>query len=165
MLIHCAAERRPDACENDAERVKRLNVALPEQLAALATEFDFGLYYISTDYVFPGDAPEGGYEPTDMAAPTNAYGQSKLDGERVVVKAFDQGVRGCVIRVPVLYGQVERNDESAVNVLVNSVRAIDSGKEVKMDDWATRYPTNVDDVGFVLAQLLTCAPLASLRIA
>jgi dTDP-4-dehydrorhamnose reductase len=40
------------------------------------------LVYISTDAVFPGD--RGGYTEDDPTGPVNAYGRSKLEGERLV---------------------------------------------------------------------------------
>lgn len=72
---------------------------------------------------------------------------------------------GLVLRVPVLYGDVlERNggkgnSESAVNVLMDAVwRAQEQDsegkpKEVIMDDWAIRYPTNTEDVSRVCADI------------
>lgn len=54
------------------------------------------------------------------------------------------------MRVPVLYGEVEENKESAVNVLMDAVqKAQEKDAQVKMDDWAARYPTNTEDVGRV----------------
>lgn len=58
--------------------------------------------------------------------------------------------RGVVLRVPVLYGEVEKPGESAVNVLMESVWKVqEKGASVKMDHWALRYPTNTEDVGRV----------------
>lgn len=58
---------------------------------------------------------------------------------------------GVVLRVPVLYGQVEGNWESAVNCLMDVVVGAGKGegKRVKMDHWALRYPTNTEDVARV----------------
>lgn len=57
---------------------------------------------------------------------------------------------GVVLRVPVLYGPVKQNSESAVNVLVDAVwKAQDANAGIQMDDWALRYPTNTADVGRV----------------
>jgi hypothetical protein len=55
-----------------------------------------------------------------------------------------------VLRVPVLYGSVESNAESAVNVLMDVVmKAAEGDKTVDMDHWALRYPTNTEDVARV----------------
>ena len=65
-----------------------------------------------------------------------------------------------MLRVPVLYGPTEprgNNKESAVNVLMDSLEKSQK-EQVKMDDWAIRYPTNVEDVARVcldIAKLYT----------
>ncbi|BGO94059.1 hypothetical protein NBRC10512_003692 [Rhodotorula toruloides] len=154
-VVHCAAERRPDAVEADPEAAKKLNIAVPAHLSALSrsSAHPFALIYISTDYVFDGHAPSTGYEPDAKTGPTNAYGESKLAGEEAVLEGLKQGGKGCVLRVPVLYGKAEKHSESAINILVDSVRKAAAGQLVKMDDWATRYPTNVTDIARVLVDL------------
>lgn len=41
----------------------------------------------------------------------------------------------------------------AINVLIDGVKKSAAGEMVKMDDWATRYPTLGDDVARVIQQL------------
>ena len=50
------------------------------------------------------------------------------------------------------YGPVSKNSESAINVLLDIVRD-QSGKQYKMDHYATRYPTNVLDIASFLVRL------------
>lgn len=67
-----------------------------------------------------------------------------------MLSAFSEAGReglGVVLRVPVLYGPTEKNAESAVNVLMDTVLKVQDGSKVKMDHWALRYPTNTEDVG------------------
>lgn len=122
-----------------------------EILIQAAAAKDSFFIYISTDYVFPGTAGQAPYKAQDEPSPTNTYGQTKRDGEEVVLK-YPATV---VLRVPVLYGPTEpadNNQESAVNVLMDSLYK--SQKEpVKMDDWAIRYPTNVQDVARVCVDI------------
>lgn len=79
------------------------------------------------------------------------YGETKRDGEKVVLEVTRETGSGVVLRVPVLYGKAEKNAESAVNTLVDAVWKAQDKKNtrVKMDDWAQRYPTNTEDVGRV----------------
>lgn len=148
-----AAQRFPDKVDKDPEAARALNVQTPSLLSRLSTARDITLIYISTDYVFPGRPGDAPYSASATPAPTNLYGQTKLDGENVVLdefkKAGKQG-QGVVLRVPVLYGHAEMPAESATNVLMDAVwKAQTQGEKVKMDHWAIRYPTNTEDVARV----------------
>ena len=50
------------------------------------------------------------------------------------------------------YGPTPKNADSAVNVLLDVVQD-QSGKQYKMDHYATRYPTNVIDIAGFLIRL------------
>ena len=107
------------------------------------------LIYISTDYVFPGRPGEAPYAADDKPDPPNLYGQTKLHGEKAVITATAANGLGLVLRVPVLYGDAEKPEESAVNVLMKAVWDAQEAKGIIMDDWAQRYPTNTEDVARV----------------
>jgi hypothetical protein len=49
FVIHCAAERRPDAAAADEAKATKLNAEVPAQLAKLSVALGFRLVYISTD--------------------------------------------------------------------------------------------------------------------
>jgi len=99
---HAFADISPTA--QNPEAAKKLNIAVPALLSTLSRSPSnpFFLLYISTDYVFDGHAPPTGYEPDAKTAPTNLYGESKLQGEVETLKGIEAGGRGCVLRVPVL---------------------------------------------------------------
>ncbi|KAK0539318.1 Vacuolar protein sorting-associated protein vps5 [Tilletia horrida] len=156
-IIHTAAERRPDVVENDPDASHAINVEVPAHLARLSAELDPSplLINISTDYVFDGHRPP--YKVSDAPNPLNAYGVSKLAGERAVTRHGKPG-SSTSVRVPVLYGRTAagKNDESAVNVLLDAIRppADPAQPQKKMDACAVRYPTNVEDVARVLVDLV-----------
>lgn len=103
--------------------------------------------------MFPGVPGEAPYKPQSPPKPTNVYGQTKLDGEKAVLKYPGT----LVLRVPVLYGPADDNKESAVNVLMDALYK--SQKEpVQMDDWAIRYPTNTQDVARVCVDIAKTKP-------
>lgn len=139
--------------DKDPEGTRALNVVATRSLAKLCAARSILLIYISTDYVFSGKEGEAPYEADAPTAPTNLYGQTKLDGERAVLEEYGAAGRqglGLVLRVPVLYGSAEMPSESAVNVLLDLVwKAQEDGARIKMDDWQLRYPTNTEDVGRV----------------
>ena len=57
-----------------------------------------------------------------------------------------------MLRVPILYGELEFVSESAVTFIFNAVK--DSSKESIQDHYARRYPTDVADIASVIRQLL-----------
>ncbi|OTA67807.1 NAD(P)-binding protein [Hypoxylon sp. EC38] len=149
VVVHCAANRFPDMCDKDPRAARAINVEATRMLASLCAARNIFLIYISTDYVFPGKPGEAPYEADAKPQPTNLYGQTKLDGEHVVLEEYQKAGKaglGVVLRVPVLYGDAELPSESAVNVLMETVwKAQEPGAKIKMDHWALRYPTNVCD--------------------
>jgi len=145
VIIHSAAERRPDWCSDHKEATYYLNVTVTEQIAQLAKEVDAWLLYISTDYVFDGENP-----PYAANAPTNPlsyYGETKREGELQVWKHLNGAG---VLRLPLLYGDVEYLEESAATVLAKSVL---EKKPVSIDDWQVRYPTFVEDAALACRKL------------
>jgi dTDP-4-dehydrorhamnose reductase len=149
-VVVAAAERRPDVCENEPALARALNVDSLGFIASAAQEIGSWILSISTDYVFDGTRPP--YQPDDAPNPLNAYGRSKLDGERALLQS---GARSCVLRLPLLYGPVIDWGESAVTSLTPAI--VESAREVApavMDAWATRYPTFTPDVAVVIRQLL-----------
>ncbi len=66
--------------------------------------------FISSDYVFDG-RKKGPYTEMDEAGPLNVYGQSKLAGEREVLKILP---RALVVRTQSLFGVYGRNFVEAV---------------------------------------------------
>lgn len=144
-IVHCAAERRPDLCEMDTERTMQLNVGLTGVLADEAAQLGAWLLYLSTDYVFDGSSPP--YAPDSAPNPLNFYGRSKLEGELEVRRCLADF---CILRVPVLYGQVEYIDESPITIIAREVL----NKQQHFNNWAIRYPTHVADVAVVIRQIL-----------
>ncbi len=149
VIIHSAAERRPDVSEKDPAGTQRLNVGATAALAQWAAAHRAFLIYISSDYVFDGTAAP--YTPTSKTHPINGYGQSKLDGEHAVQSA---GGDAAILRVPILYGEVETLDESPVTVLAKNMLSARPGERLAMEHWATRYPTHTGDVAAVLRQMV-----------
>jgi len=147
FVIHSAAERRPDKVDGDKEGTHSLNVSATLNICKMAASVGAPVLYISTDYVFDGDnAP---YKPDDVTNPLNYYGQTKLEGEGEVLKTSSGNI---VLRVPILYGEVEFVDESAVTTLFKCVK--DASKVTVQDHYARRFPTLVDDVADIIQQII-----------
>lgn len=152
-VVIAAAERRPDVCENDPALARALNVDAVRYVAEAANRRGAWVLSISTDYVFDGTHPP--YRVDAQPSPLNAYGRSKLEGERALTETSPLG---CVLRLPLLYGPIVDWTESAVTSLVPAIAAsagtAPDAKAAVMDAWAIRYPTWTPDVAFVIRQML-----------
>jgi dTDP-4-dehydrorhamnose reductase len=82
-VINAAAYTAVDRAESDEDLATCINGKAPEAMATACAELGIPFVHISTDYVFRGDglAP---WTPSISAAPQNAYGRSKLRGEKAV---------------------------------------------------------------------------------
>lgn len=162
LIVHSAAERRPDVVDRDPSAAERLNVGATALLAERAAATGARFIYLSTDYVFDGKAPP--YTVDAKPAPLNAYGRMKLAGEDAVRTAYS-GIGDeafAILRIPILYGRVENLAESPVTELAAKLL---EGHTFKVEDWAMRYPAHTDDVAravsVIAAQLMQAAPHAA----
>lgn len=87
ILINCAGLADVDRAERDPELANTLNHTVVENLTTLQLEFGFRFVHISTDYVFSGE--QGKYRESDLPAPVNEYGKSKLHGEAAAARSRD----------------------------------------------------------------------------
>jgi dTDP-4-dehydrorhamnose reductase len=81
-IVNCAALADLDACENNPDLAKRLNMDLPRQLARACKTRSIPLVHISTDAVFDGEK-DGFYTEDDKPNPLSVYAKTKLDGESI----------------------------------------------------------------------------------
>lgn len=83
VIVNAAAFTAVERAEEDPVRAMRINAEAAGELAALAASRGALIVHYSSDYVFDG-AKAGPYVESDVPAPLNAYGRSKLAGERAV---------------------------------------------------------------------------------
>ncbi|KAJ2388159.1 hypothetical protein GGI23_006115 [Coemansia sp. RSA 2559] len=147
-IIHCAAEKSPQAAAANRTAVEQINVKASGQLARAASKQGAFLVYVSTEYVFDGRNPP--YAEDSATNPLNVYGQTKLDGERAILGACPKGA--AVLRVPLLYGETIDPAESAFDGLIKMLGQ-SRGKTVEVDAWQHRFPVCTDDVARVLVDM------------
>ena len=104
-VVHCAAYTAVDGAEDEPELAMRVNRDGTRFVAQAAAEAGARFVYVSTDYVFDGEATAP-YLPEAPTAPRNAYGRTKLEGERA---ALASQVGALVVRTSWLYGEGGRN--------------------------------------------------------
>ena len=100
VVIHAAAWTDTTACERDPERAITINGTGAGIVAVACGSVGGKMLYVSSNEVFDGEASEPYTEDAATRA-INAYGQSKLEGERAVSAATE---RYCLIRTSWLYG-------------------------------------------------------------
>jgi dTDP-4-dehydrorhamnose reductase len=106
VVVNAAAWTDVDGAETQEDAAGAINGAAVRNLAAACAGTGARLLHPSTDYVFPGDAAEPIAEDAPTA-PINAYGRSKLLGERAVLELLPE--RGYVVRTAWLYGKQGKN--------------------------------------------------------
>lgn len=89
LVIHCAAMTDVDGCARDPLAAYRANALGTHNVALAAQRARAPLLYISTNEVFDG-AKATPYLEWDEPRAINAYGASKLAGERIVTALLDQ---------------------------------------------------------------------------
>jgi dTDP-4-dehydrorhamnose reductase len=100
IIINTAAFHKVDLCETEVLSAFEVNAYGVRNLALAAREMDSVLVHFSTDYVFEGTGSRP-YTEDDLPNPVNAYGISKLAGEKFVRYLWPKSF---VIRTCGLYG-------------------------------------------------------------
>ena len=85
-VINCAGYTAVDQAEAEEELATLVNGTAVGVLAAYCTNIGIPMVTFSTDYVFDGQKREP-YVESDPTDPINAYGRSKLVGERLALEA------------------------------------------------------------------------------
>jgi len=85
-VINAAAYTAVDRAEEEEPIATRINGEAPGTMARACAALGIPLVHVSTDYVLDGSGITP-WRPDDHPAPQNAYGRSKLAGERTIVQA------------------------------------------------------------------------------
>ena len=104
-VVHAAAAADVERCEREPSWAQAVNAEGTRRIAEACQRLDAWLLYVSTDYVFDGTKSTP-YVETDVPAPLNVYGRSKLGGEMQVQATAP---RWAIVRTAWLYGHVGRN--------------------------------------------------------
>jgi dTDP-4-dehydrorhamnose reductase len=105
VVINATGYTDVDGAETNQAIAGRINADGPRNLARVCGDLDALLVHYSTDYVFAGRADRP-YRVDDEPDPINAYGRSKLAGDRAIA---DAGCRYLVVRTSWLFATRGRN--------------------------------------------------------
>jgi dTDP-4-dehydrorhamnose reductase len=102
VVINTAAFHNVPLCEEQTARAMEVNCLAVYHLAGICAERNIRLITFSTDYVFDGKQRVP-YSETDLPAPLQMYGISRLAGEQAALAAAPN--HSYVIRTSGLYGE------------------------------------------------------------
>jgi len=131
VIINAAALTNVDHAEREPDLARQLNEVAPGVMADEARHIDAPLVHYSTDYVFDG-VRSTPYEETDEPNPINAYGASKLAGERRVAAANGPHL---IIRTSWVYSR------TGAGFVATILRQLSSAAELRVVADQTGSPT------------------------
>jgi len=140
VVVHAAANSKPDDCEADKEGCLLQNVTATAYLLNAAKDLAKPPHfiYLSTDFIFGDNGP---HSEEDEAAPLNFYGESKLKAE-TLVKA--SGLAYTIIRPVFIFGKVW---QGLRNDFLQWVKTnLEQHKPIKVVSDQQRTPTFVTDL-------------------
>jgi dTDP-4-dehydrorhamnose reductase len=105
VIVNCAAYTAVDKAESDREMAFLINATAVDYLVDAARQSNASLIHVSTDYVFDG-TQNTPYTEDDVAIPETAYGQTKYEGENLILYS---DINGMVIRTSWLYSTFGNN--------------------------------------------------------
>jgi dTDP-4-dehydrorhamnose reductase len=131
VIVNATAYNNVDRAESEPDLAMRVNGVAPGIMAEEAKRLGAILIHYSTDYVFDGELDRP-YSEDDPPNPVNAYGISKLAGERAV-----EAVGGChlILRTSWVYSS------RGSNFVLTVLRLAREKPELTMVDDQTGSPT------------------------
>jgi dTDP-4-dehydrorhamnose reductase len=153
IVLNAAAWTAVDDAEEHEADALRVNAHGPVNLALSSSRIRARMIHISTDYVFDGQANTP-YIVNSPTEPMNAYGRTKLAGEKAVLKSGD--INNCVVRTAWLYSEHGKNFAKTM-----AVRAL-RGEPVRVVNDQLGQPTSAHDVAqliLAISQLEKVPPI------
>lgn len=144
IVVHCAAYTSVDKAEDEIELCRKVNVDGTKYVVDACKVIDAKLMYISTDYVFPGKGTSF-YQINDEKGPKNVYGQSKLDGEKIVKQYLDKYF---IVRISWVFG-IHGN-----NFVKTMLRLGETHSILRVVDDQIGSPTYTEDLSKLLVSMI-----------
>jgi dTDP-4-dehydrorhamnose reductase len=119
-IFNCAAFTSVDEAELKPELALRINAQAPGLLGKIAKERGCKLVHVSTDYVFSGERHRP-FKEEDPTNPINAYGVSKLEGEKALLSVYSTA---CILRTSWVYGPAGKNFISSIVKLLQTKQSL-----------------------------------------
>lgn len=148
IVIHAAAYTAVDEAEKDDRSAMLVNVRGTEHVALACEEIGAACCYISTDYVFDGQATRP-YVERDATNPINKYGRTKHEGELLVQRLC---TKHFIVRTSWLYGPGGNN---FVQTMLRLASEQASPSPLRVVNDQTGSPTYTIDLAHFIRELIT----------
>jgi len=144
LIVNAAAYTGVDSAETDEAAAHVVNADAPALLAEEAKRLGAALVHYSTDYIFDGSRATP-YDEEDLTNPLNAYGRTKLAGEKAVRTS---GVPHLIFRTSWVYATHGRN------FLLTILRLATEREELKIVCDQIGSPTCASDIAAATRKIL-----------
>ena len=155
IVIHAAAWTDVDGCAKDPDLALRRKATATGRVAGACVARGVQLALISTNEVFDGTRTDGQpYAPDEPRRAINAYGESKLEAERLVEAATSAGgaPSAAIVRTSWLHGP-PGNDFPA-KIAAAALRAQAAGRPLQAVSDEIGTPTYTPDVADAIVELI-----------
>lgn len=142
LVLNTAAYHRVEECEHNSALAFQVNGTAVMHLARASRAAGAVLVHYSTDYVFGGYEKNTSYHETDLPAPVNVYGTSKVVGEYLISAYTD---RYFAIRTCGLYG-VAGSSGKGGNFVETMLKKAIAGAGIRVVDDQILTPTYTADL-------------------
>ena len=147
-ILNSAGFTNLKKAEESPLAARDLHVETPAFLASVSRDLGIPFLTVSSDYVFSGQEKRE-WNETDRAEPINAYGRSKLDGERAVLAAYRKSK---IVRTAGLFGPASAG--SKVSFPERILQQARAGRIPEVRSDLTTSLCHVDDLAADLMEIL-----------
>ncbi len=144
VIVNAAAYTSVDKAESEPALAHTINAQSPLQLAVMAQKHKAWLVHFSTDYVFDGSGSSP-WQETDTPAPLNAYGMTKLEGEKAIESHCEQHI---ILRTSWVYAARGMNFAKTMRKLASE------REELSVVNDQVGAPTGADLIADVSAHII-----------
>jgi dTDP-4-dehydrorhamnose reductase len=150
VVINTAAFHQVEQCEKQPGTAFEVNALGARNVAVACEQHGAVLVHFSTDYVFGGVNRQQPYVETDLPAPSNSYGVSKVAGEHMVACTTR---RHFIIRPCGLFGLAGPYGKGS-NFVENMLKKAREGAAIRVVDDQVLTPTYTLPLAEKLTQLI-----------
>lgn len=143
-IINCAAYTAVDKAETDKEMAFAVNVTGIENIADVAKKYQAKVIHISTDFVFDGES-DIPYKESDSVNPLSVYGETKLEGEKVLQSLASEWI---IIRTSWLYSTY------GTNFVKTMIRLMSERESITVVEDEIGSPTYAADLAEMIMYIL-----------